>query len=66
MVPASTSAQVAERALKMAAASVYVPRAGGVGVPVASCLSQRLSKISKRVSLRLLSNYCFFPAFQSM
>ena len=36
MVPASTSAQVAERALKMAAASVYVPRAGGGGGP--SCL----------------------------
>ena len=33
---------------------------------VASCLSGRLSKISKWVSLRLLSYHCFCTESQSM
>ena len=36
------------------------------GVPVASCLSRRLSKISRWVWLRLLSNYCFCPRSRSV
>ena len=62
MILSSSSVHVVERAPQNGCHECLSPR----WAPVASFLSGRLSKISREVWPRLLSNHCFSPGTRSM